>query len=76
LLALFVIASGIICLEIAAGAFIVLAGPAESSAFRINLAQAFNGLGAVVGPIIGGNTGRLRFDRAELPPHRGLWRRG
>jgi MFS transporter, FHS family, L-fucose permease len=54
LLALFVIASGIICLEIAAGAFIVLAGPAESSAFRINLAQAFNGLGAVLGPIIGG----------------------
>jgi FHS family L-fucose permease-like MFS transporter len=54
LLALFVIASGIICLEIAAGAFIVLAGPARSSAFRINLAQAFNGLGAVVGPIIGG----------------------
>jgi FHS family L-fucose permease-like MFS transporter len=54
LVALFVIASGVICLEIAAGAFIVLGGAAESSAFRINLAQAFNGLGAVVAPLIGG----------------------
>jgi MFS transporter, FHS family, L-fucose permease len=54
LIALFVIASGIVCLEIAAGAFIVLAGTSERAAFRINLAQAFNGLGAVVAPIIGG----------------------
>jgi MFS transporter, FHS family, L-fucose permease len=54
LTALFVIAGGIVCLEIAAGAFIVLAGAPERSAFRINLAQAFNGLGAVVAPIIGG----------------------
>jgi MFS transporter, FHS family, L-fucose permease len=54
LAALFVIASGIVCLEIAAGAFIVLAGPRERSAFRINLAQAFNGLGAVIAPVIGG----------------------
>jgi FHS family L-fucose permease-like MFS transporter len=43
-----------VCLEIAAGAFIVLGGTPERSAFRINLAQAFNGLGAVVAPIIGG----------------------
>jgi FHS family L-fucose permease-like MFS transporter len=54
LAALFVIASGIVCLEIAAGAFIVLAGTRERSAFRINLAQAFNGLGAVIAPAIGG----------------------
>ena len=54
LTALFVIAGGIVCLEIAAGAFIVLGGAPERSAFRINLAQAFNGLGAVVAPIIGG----------------------
>ena len=54
LTALFVMASGIVCLEIAAGAFIVLGGTRERSAFRINLAQAFNGLGAVVSPIIGG----------------------
>jgi MFS transporter, FHS family, L-fucose permease len=54
LAALFVIASGIVCLEIAAGAFIVLAGTRERSAFRINLSQAFNGLGAVIAPVIGG----------------------
>src|SRR5580692_3074445 len=54
LTALFVIAGGIVCLEIAAGAFIVLGGAPERSAFRINLAQAFNRLGAVVAPIIGG----------------------
>jgi FHS family L-fucose permease-like MFS transporter len=54
LIALFVIASGIVCLEIAAGAFIVLTGTSERAAFRINLAQAFNGLGAVIAPMIGG----------------------
>jgi MFS transporter, FHS family, L-fucose permease len=54
LTALFVIASGIVCLEIAAGAFIVLGGASKRAAFRINLAQAFNGLGAVVAPVIGG----------------------
>jgi FHS family L-fucose permease-like MFS transporter len=54
LTALFVIASGVVCLEIAAGAFMVLAGPPETSAFRINLAQAFNGVGSVVAPWIGG----------------------
>lgn len=54
LVALFVIASGIVCLEIAAGAFMVLAGPSQTSAFRINLAQAFNGVGAVTAPVIGG----------------------
>lgn len=54
LMALFIIASGVVCLEISAGAFIVLSGVPERSAFRINLAQAFNGLGAVVAPILGG----------------------
>jgi MFS transporter, FHS family, L-fucose permease len=54
LVALFVIGGGIVCLEIAAGAFIVLAGSPARAAFRINLAQAFNGLGAIVSPVIGG----------------------
>jgi FHS family L-fucose permease-like MFS transporter len=53
LAALFVIASGIVFLEIAAGAFMVLAGPPETSAFRINFAQAFNGAGSVLAYWIG-----------------------
>ena len=54
LAALFILASGIICLEIAASTFIVLTGEPARSASRINLAQAFNGVGAIVAPLIGG----------------------
>ena len=54
LAALMLIASGVVFLEIAAGAFMVLRGRPETAVFRINLAQSFNGLGAVLAPILGG----------------------
>ena len=54
LVALMIIASGVVFLEIAAGAFMVLRGRPERAVFRINLAQSFNGLGAVLAPILGG----------------------
>lgn len=54
LLALFIIASGLTCLETAANPYITILGPKETSEFRLNFSQSFNGVGAFLGPIIGG----------------------
>jgi FHS family L-fucose permease-like MFS transporter len=53
LLALFILASGLTCLETAANPYISVLGKPESGAFRLNLAQSFNGVGSFIGPIIG-----------------------
>lgn len=54
LFALFVIASGLTCLETAANPYITVLGPQHNSEFRLNLSQSFNGVGSFIGPIIGG----------------------
>ncbi|MGF7080134.1 L-fucose:H+ symporter permease [Mucilaginibacter sp. UYCu711] len=54
LIALFIIASGATFLETIANPYITLLGDKESSAQRLNFAQSFNGVGAFVAPIIGG----------------------
>ncbi|HEY9341470.1 MAG TPA: MFS transporter, partial [Hanamia sp.] len=54
LLALFILASGLTFLETAANPYITVLGKPETSEFRLNLAQSFNGVGAFLGPIIGG----------------------
>jgi FHS family L-fucose permease-like MFS transporter len=54
LLALFVLASGAACLETAANPYVTVLGDSGGGARRLNLAQAFTGLGSFVGPIIGG----------------------
>lgn len=54
LIALFVVACGLCMLETAANPYATVLGPEESAAQRINLSQAFNGLGWVLGPLIGG----------------------
>ncbi|ODC04413.1 L-fucose:H+ symporter permease [Terasakiispira papahanaumokuakeensis] len=54
LFALFVIASGLGCLETAANPYVTVLGPHEGAARRINLSQSFNGLGQFIGPLIGG----------------------
>ena len=53
LLALYVIASGLAFLETSANPLITVLGPRESSAQRLNLAQAFNPLGSITGVLIG-----------------------
>ncbi|PYV99450.1 MAG: L-fucose:H+ symporter permease [Acidobacteria bacterium] len=53
LFALFVMACGQSFLEVAANPYVTLLGPAESSERRLNLAQSFNAVGAVVTPIVG-----------------------
>ena len=53
LFALFIIASGLAFLETGANSFIAVLGPSESSEQRLNLAQAFNPLGAMTGVVVG-----------------------
>src|SRR6201981_2911870 len=53
LLALFVMACGQGILEVAANPYVTILGPPESSERRLNLAQSFNSVGAVVTPIVG-----------------------
>jgi FHS family L-fucose permease-like MFS transporter len=54
LLALFILASGLTFLETAANPYITVLGKPETSEFRLNLSQSFNGVGAFIGPIVGG----------------------
>lgn len=54
LFSLFIIGCGLTCLETAANPYIVALGEPEKAASRLNLAQSLNGLGWIVGPLIGG----------------------
>src|SRR6202040_4155152 len=53
LFALFVMACGQGVLEVAANPYVTILGPPESSERRLNLAQSFNSVGAVITPVIG-----------------------
>ena len=53
LFALFVMACGQGVLEVAANPYVTILGPPESSERRLNFAQSFNSVGAVVTPIFG-----------------------
>lgn len=52
LLALFILASGLTCLETAANPYVTVLGSPETSESRLNLSQCFNGAGSFLGPII------------------------
>jgi MFS transporter, FHS family, L-fucose permease len=53
LLALFVMACGQSFLEVAANPYVTVLGPPGSAERRLNLAQSFNSVGAVITPMIG-----------------------
>jgi FHS family L-fucose permease-like MFS transporter len=53
LLALFVMACGQCVLEVAANPYVTVLGPVPSAARRLNTAQTFNALGAMLTPILG-----------------------
>ncbi|HTD23875.1 MAG TPA: L-fucose:H+ symporter permease [Terriglobales bacterium] len=53
LLALFVMSSGQSFLEVGANPYVTVLGPAESSERRLNFAQSFNAVGAVLVPLLG-----------------------
>jgi FHS family L-fucose permease-like MFS transporter len=52
LAALFIIASGITILQVAANPLAALLGPAQRSHFRLTLSQAFNSLGTAIAPYL------------------------
>ena len=52
---LFILATGMTCLETIANPYATVLGPPESGATRINMAQTFNGIGWILGPIVGGH---------------------
>lgn len=55
LLGLLVIAAGMTCLETIANPYATALGAPESGPTRINIAQTVNGLGWILGPIVGGH---------------------
>ncbi|MDX2128167.1 MAG: L-fucose:H+ symporter permease [Chloroherpetonaceae bacterium] len=54
LLALFVLATGITLLQVAANPYVSVLGKPETASSRLNLAQAFNSLGTTIAPAVGG----------------------
>jgi fucose permease len=71
LLGLFILAAGLTCLETVANPYTTVLGPTESSAVRINLAQSINGIGWMIGPVLGGmfvlsSTGEANTSNADL----------
>jgi MFS transporter, FHS family, L-fucose permease len=51
--ALFVLASGITLLQVAANPYVAILGPPKTASSRLNLTQAFNSLGTTIGPAMG-----------------------
>jgi FHS family L-fucose permease-like MFS transporter len=54
LFALFVVASGITILQVAANPYVTVLGDPATASSRLTLTQAFNSLGTAIGPYIGG----------------------
>ncbi|KAK7732432.1 hypothetical protein SLS63_005111 [Diaporthe eres] len=50
---IFIIGNGLGSLETAANPYITVCGPPKYSEIRINISQAFNGIGTVVAPVLG-----------------------
>jgi FHS family L-fucose permease-like MFS transporter len=53
LLALFVLASGITVLQVAANPYVTILGKAETASSRLTLTQAFNSMGTTIAPFFG-----------------------
>ena len=53
LLMLFVIASGITLLQVAANPYVAVIGPSETASSRLNLVQAMNSAGTMLAPLFG-----------------------
>jgi FHS family L-fucose permease-like MFS transporter len=71
--ALFVLASGITILQVAANPYVSVLGKPETASSRLNLAQAFNSLGTTVAPYFGGllilnTTAKTAEELATLSP--------
>jgi len=54
LIALFLLASAITLLQVAANPYVTVIGPAHTASSRLNLVQAFNSAGTTLAPLFGG----------------------
>ncbi len=54
LFALFVLASGLACIETAANPYVTVLGPKDGAAARLSVAQAFNSVAYIIAPTVGG----------------------
>jgi MFS transporter, FHS family, L-fucose permease len=54
IVALFIIASGITLLQVAANPYVTVIGPPQTASARLNLVQAFNSMGTTFAPLFGG----------------------
>lgn len=73
LLALFVLASGITVLQVAANPYVTILGKPQTASSRLTLTQAFNSLGTTVAPLFGsllilGLAVKSGAELAALPP--------
>jgi FHS family L-fucose permease-like MFS transporter len=71
--ALFVLATGITVLQVAANPYVALLGPEKTSSSRLTLAQALNSLGTTLAPLFGGllilsNVVKTPDELAKLAP--------
>jgi len=72
LLGLFVLASGITILQVAANPYVAVLGPEQTAASRLNLAQGFNSLGHTIAPLLGSllilqNTDQVDVATVRMP---------
>lgn len=67
LVALFVLASGVVIVQVVSNPLISLLGPAQTASSRLTFAQAFNSLGTVVFPLVGASLilGSIKDIKAE-----------
>ena len=65
LLALFTMACGIAFLETAANLYVTVLGDPAKSEWRLNFSQSFNGISAILGPVIGA---LFIFSKTEYTP--------
>src|SRR5512137_1663834 len=54
LVALFILSSGLACIETAANPYVTVLGPKDGAAGRLSVAQAFNSCAYIIAPTIGG----------------------
>ncbi len=64
LVALFVLSSGLACIETAANPYVTVLGPKDGAAGRLSVAQAFNSVAYILAPTVGG---LLIFGKRQEP---------
>src|SRR5580692_3816153 len=53
-LALFILSTGLACIETAANPYVTVLGPKDGAAGRLSVAQAFNSCAYIIAPMVGG----------------------